>query len=172
MLVVLSAAPPAALAADPNETLKIERPGVSLPAPGFEAAGLNRSMYRLADYRGNVVLLHFWATFCAPCRRELPALQHLLQRFQSSGLAILAVSADRGSPNQVSRFVREQGLSLPVVLDPDGAVRRKYEVFALPITYIVGRDGKIRGRVVGAGSWDAPLATRLIQRLLNTDQLP
>jgi len=171
-LAVLFGPPLAASPLDPYDTLKVERPRVSLAAPEVQASGLDQSAYRLADFRGKVVLLHFWATFCAPCRHELPALERLWRRFQPSGLIILAVSADRGNRDYVSRFVREQGLSFPIVLDPDGEVRTTYEVFALPLTYIIGRDGKILGRVVGNRNWDEPAATNLIRRLLSKEQSP
>jgi len=154
-----------AMAADiPPENL--DYPKKRLPAPDFSLRDLNGQTLRLSDYRGKVVLLNFWATFCSPCRREMPALEALWHDYRGQGLIVLAVAADRGDPDQVRRFIEAGGYSFPVVLDADGTVRRAYEVVALPMTYIIGRDGRFHARALGERRWEGSILRARIEALL------
>ncbi len=112
------------------------------------------------------MLLNFWGTFCVPCREEMPQLEALWQSFKDQGFTVIAIATDRGNAKEVERFVRETALSFPVVLDPDGKVRRNYEIIGLPTTYLIGRDGRFHGRVIGARDWANAEAKSMIQRLL------
>ncbi|HFQ13317.1 MAG TPA: TlpA family protein disulfide reductase [Gammaproteobacteria bacterium] len=146
--------------------LQVVRPKRILPAPDFGLTNLAGQSVRLSDYRGRLVLLNFWATFCGPCRREMPALQALWQSYREQGLVVLALAADRGGPQTVAEFVAEGGYRFPVLLDGEGEVRKRYEVRALPTSYLIGRDGRFIGRIIGERDWDSAAARQLIASLL------
>jgi len=173
LLLALCLAPPVpadtALEAQMH-ALHIETPRERLPAPGFELASLDGTTIDLGRYRGQLVLLHFWATFCEPCRKELPALDRLARHLGVDSPAILAVAVDRDRPQQVKQFVREHAIDLRIPLDPDGEVRNSYEIDALPTTYLIGPDGRFVGRAVGERQWDSPEFQQLIGTL--TKQMP
>jgi len=133
----------------------MERHHTRLPAPAFTLSTLQGQTVHLHDYHGKLVLLNFWATWCPPCREEMPSLQSLWQDFKNRDFIILAVAADRGNKKGVARFTARLGLEFPILLDPDGQVRKRYEVFGLPLTYLIGKDGKILGRFTAAQAWDS-----------------
>ena len=159
------AAVPAA-AADPFSELGVTTPKVRLNAPPFSLTRLGGGMAGLTDFADKVVLLNFWATWCAPCRKEMPAMQRLWERYRKQGLVIVAVAADNDNGKQVASFVDKLGLNFPILLDPDGKVRNRYEVVGLPMSYLIGRDGRISGRVIGITDWDGPQAFALVEHLL------
>jgi len=135
-------------------------------APDFTLPDLKQGTVRLSDYRGKLVLLNFWASFCDPCRREMPGLENLWQHYRHRGLAVLALSADRDNLKQVETFINKGGYHFPVLLDTEGYIRKKYEIRALPTTYLIGRDGRFIGRVIGERAWDSVQGQQLIERLL------
>ncbi len=142
-------------------------PRERLPAPDFSLPALNGGEQSLAQYRGKVILLHFWATWCVSCRKELPFIQKLWSEYEGGDLVLLGINVDRGNRRGVESFVQEMGLGFPILLDADGKVRNAYEIFAMPTTYIIGRDGKIIGRIIGERDWSGKKAHALIQSLLN-----
>lgn len=142
------------------------KPRVRVDAPGFTLEDLKGVKRSLQDYRGKVILINFWATWCGPCREEMPSLERLWQRFRKRGLVVIAIAADRGSMHMVERFCAMHRISFPVFLDPTGRVRRMYEVSVLPTSYIIGRDGKITGRIIGERRWDGEVFVRLFESLL------
>lgn len=144
----------------------LDYPKQRLPAPDFSLPELGGGSRSLDDYRGKVVLLHFWATFCAPCRAEIPDLEALWQRYRTQGLVVVGIAADRGNARAVQRFAGEAGVTFPVLLDPDGAVRSRYEVTVLPMSYLVGHDGRLSGRVAGSREWNSPGGRQVIESLL------
>ncbi|MFQ5464449.1 MAG: TlpA disulfide reductase family protein [Thermodesulfobacteriota bacterium] len=113
-------------------------------------------------------LLHFWATWCAPCRKEMPSLDGLGRELRGRGLEIIAVAEDRGwwSRGRVEKFVKRHGLTFTVLLDPGGKVREDYEVRSLPTTYIIGRDGGFAGKAAGERDWNGEALRKLIEGLL------
>lgn len=147
--------------------MNVTVPSVRLPAPDFTLPDLKLRSVRLSAYRGKLVLLNFWASFCAPCRREMPALEHLWQRYRGKGLVVLALSADRDNLTRVENFITEGDYSFPILLDTAGEVRKIYEIRALPTSYLIGRDGKFIGRVIGGRDWDSPQGRKMIERLLS-----
>ena len=153
-------------AADPFGALDVERPRQRVAAPDFRLPTLDGNEVRLSQYRGKVILLNFWATWCRPCREEMPSLQKLWAQFRGQDFVILAVAADRGNPRTVARFAAELNLDFPILLDPAGEVRRHYEVYGLPMTYLIGRDGRISGRAPASRDWHSPAARALIEQLL------
>ncbi|WP_455235469.1 TlpA disulfide reductase family protein [Thiogranum longum] len=147
--------------------MQIDVPRERLPAPAFELENVDGGRIGLQDYRGSLVLLNFWATFCKPCRDEMPAMQALSKEFSDRGLVVLAIAADRGNKKAVEVFVREHGIDFPVPLDPDGLVRKQYEIDALPTSYLIGRDGRFVGRAVGERQWHSEQSKSLILKLLS-----
>jgi peroxiredoxin len=123
----------------------------------------------LHETRGRVTLVHFWATWCVACRHEMPLVERLWQRYRKDGLTVLGVNVDRGDADAVRAFAREYGMTFPVLLDRDGAARARYGVRALPLTYIIGRDGRIVGRIFGERDWSSPSAGTMIEALLQSE---
>jgi peroxiredoxin len=136
-------------------------------APDFTATDLaTDSAVRLADYRGQVILLNIWATWCAPCRVEMPSIERLHRELGPEGLRVLAVSIDEAGPEVVKDFRRELGLTFTIVHDPTRAVERVYQTTGVPETFVINRDGRIVKKVIGAAEWDSPVNRDLIRRLL------
>jgi peroxiredoxin len=147
------------------DTFPVSRPAEPIDAWDLELPDLTGQTVRIRDLRGQVVLLNFWATWCAPCRDEMPALEVLARELGPRGLAVLGVNY-KESRRQVQAFVREQKLSFPVLLDEAGEVAKRYQVFALPVTVLVNRQGKVAGTVLGMRDWVAPDARAYLDRLL------
>lgn len=143
--------------------------GLGSKAPSFTAQTLDASPVpkSLADYRGNVVMLNVWATWCTPCRVEMPSMEKLHQAYGEKGLKIVAVSIDDpGTEQQVRDFVREYGLTFAILHDPTKAISREYQTTGYPETVILGRDGIIRKKLLGATDWNSPENRALIERLI------
>jgi cytochrome c biogenesis protein CcmG/thiol:disulfide interchange protein DsbE len=157
-------------AAHAETRFAFDAPRERLVAPDFRLPDLGETPTDLEDYRGKVVLLHFWATFCTPCLKELPALESLWRRYGKQGLVILGIAADRGHADLVRKFAKTAGVTFPVLLDPEGAVRNRYEVVALPMSYLIGRDGRFSARMLGSREWRDPQASDLIESLLRERQ--
>ena len=136
-----------------------EAPQFSLPTPGGE-------VHRLADYTDQVLLLNFWAIWCAPCREELPILQTLHQELRDEGLAIVAVNVDRGATERVQRFAGHKGLSFEFLHDPEQRVAGSYGVVGYPTTVVIDRAGRIVFAELGAWDWSHPDAVAWLRQLL------
>jgi cytochrome c biogenesis protein CcmG, thiol:disulfide interchange protein DsbE len=140
-------------------------------APAFHAvttaAGVPVRQRTLADYKGQVVLLNLWATWCGPCRSEMPSLEKLQQELGPKGLKIVAVSVDNpGMEDAIRAFGKELGLTFELLYDADGKIRDDYQAEGFPETFIIGRDGVIRKRVIAATDWSAEPQKALIRELL------
>ncbi|MGH7552840.1 MAG: peroxiredoxin family protein [Longimicrobiales bacterium] len=141
-------------------------------APPYRAATLTGDTVMLSDYAGKVVLLNVWATWCKPCVQEMPALQRLYERLGSRGLEVVAVSVDAtvpaigGGAGDIGQFVRELGLTFPILHDASGAVESTFHVMGLPVTIMITRDGRIHKKVLGARDWDNPRHASEIEKLL------
>jgi thiol-disulfide isomerase/thioredoxin len=135
------------------------------PVFEFSLPDLNGRSVNLKDFRGKVVFVNFWATWCLPCRTEMPAMERLYQEYNGKGLAMLAVNF-RESRKEARAFVEELKLTFPVLLD-DGTVSALYGVFALPATYLVDRQGRGAARVLGARDWMGEESRAVIERLLD-----
>lgn len=118
-------------------------------APDFTLETLDGQRIRLSDLRGQVVVLNFWATWCGPCREEMPLFERATAEFAGQGLVLIAINVQE-RPGTVRPFVDRLGLTYPIGLDENGAIGRRYRVRSFPTTYFVGRDGTIEGRRVGA----------------------
>jgi len=110
----------------------------------------------LEDWRGKVVLLNVWATWCAPCRAEMPTLDRLQQRLGGAGFEVVALSVDRAGAGAVRKFFDEIGVKLAIFIDQDGAAIRTLGLFGLPATLLIGPDGNELARLAGPAEWDTP----------------
>ena len=113
------------------------------PAPDFALKSSTGQNLRLSEYRGDVVMINFWATWCGPCRQEMPLLDELYARYQRVGFNLLGVNIDDDSSRAMA-MIRELGVSFPVLFDASKDVSRLYEVDAMPVTIIVDREGNVR----------------------------
>ena len=138
-----------------------------VPAPPEAFAALDGAPVRLADFKGRVVVLNFWATWCAPCVREMPSLDRLQAALEDRDLAVLAVSIDRGGAKVIRPFAKRLGLErLGLYHDPKGALFKAFGVTGLPTTFLIDRRGQIVGAYPGAAEWDEPEARALIEHYL------
>ena len=142
------------------------RPTIGSPAPSFRLIDLAGRPVSLSDYHGRVVLLNFWATWCGPCRVEMPAMEAVYRSFKAQGLEILAISVDQQGPAVTRPFQESLGLSFPILHDSDYQVGLTYGARTLPMTYAIDRQGIIRQRVFGARDWNSPQARQGITELL------
>lgn len=133
-------------------------------APAFSLPSLDGAAVRLADQRGKVVLLNFWATWCKPCEDEMPAMQRLYERLAGAEFEMLAVSVDEERP-VVEAFRERLGLTFPILHDPGKEVAAAYQSYRFPESYLIDRDGRILARYVGPRSWDAAVYVDRIRRL-------
>jgi len=122
-------------------------------APDFSLPTLKGNSARLADYKGKVVFLNFWATWCPPCRDEMPSMEALYKRLQGRAFEMLAVSIDTSGEDVVREFVTEFGLTFPVLLDPKNELSRLYGLTGVPETYIIDGDGVVALKIIGARDW-------------------
>ncbi len=145
------------------------------PAPDFEIADAEGNPVSLDDYRGRVVLLNIWATWCAPCLEEMPSMQRLYESFSPDDFEIAAVSIDApagasdaaGNPGgDPLAFAARLGLSFPILMDPSGEIQRVYQTAAVPESFLIGPDGIIYKKVAGATEWDSEANVGLVRRLL------
>lgn len=142
---------------------------VGSPAPDFAARTLEPlpRTKGITDYEGQVVLLNIWATWCTPCRVEMPSIQALHEAYGPSGLRVVAVSIDDpGSEQKIRDFVREYRLTFEVLHEPTGEIQRRYQTTGVPETLLIGRDGIIRRKVIGAVDWNSPGNHALVAALL------
>ena len=117
--------------------------GPSAAAPDFTLRTMNGPNLRLAEQRGRVVMVNFWATWCGPCRQEMPQLDRLYQKYKSSGFVLLGVNVDDDT-RKAADVASKLGVSFPVLLDTDKAVSKLYDLSTMPSTVIIDRDGKVR----------------------------
>jgi cytochrome c biogenesis protein CcmG/thiol:disulfide interchange protein DsbE len=140
---------------------------VDSKAPDFQATALATGKVKtIADYKGRVVLLNVWATWCQPCRLEMPSMERLQHELGPEGLQIVAVSIDEGGADVVKEFVREYGLTFEILHNPSRSIERIYQTTGVPESFVINKYGIIVKKVIGAAAWDAPVNRDLIRRLL------
>ncbi|MFQ5803334.1 MAG: peroxiredoxin family protein [Candidatus Methylomirabilales bacterium] len=142
-------------------------PEVDHVAPDFTLPDLDGNETSLSTYKGRVVLLNFWATWCPPCRLEMPTMEKAYRKYRDKGFEVVAVSVDAGPKSAVRSFFEEFGLSFQVLLDPDMETLRAFRGFSLPMTVVIDRQGVIRSRELGYRDWTDTESTKLLQRLLS-----
>ena len=145
---------------------------VTLPTGGLDAAAAASAPAAavtkgIDDYEGDVVLLNIWATWCGPCRVEMPSMERLQKQLGPKGLRIVAVSVDDpGMEARIRAFNEELGLTFEILYDAPGAIRQVYQTTGVPETFIIGRDGRIRRRIIGADDWSSEKNVAFLERLL------
>lgn len=143
-----------------------EKADVGYFAPRFTLRSLQGNRESLESYRGRVVVLNFWATWCAPCRVEMPSFEKLYRRFRSEGVTVLAVSIDKNNESTIKKFVDKYGLSYPILLDTKGEAERLYPAMSIPFTFIIDKAGRIVARVDGAKNWESEETFEAMEYLL------
>jgi cytochrome c biogenesis protein CcmG/thiol:disulfide interchange protein DsbE len=145
----------------------LHRRGPAL-APDFAVPDLAGQAVRLSGLRGQVVLVNLWTTWCPPCREEMPSMQKLYERLKDRGFVLLAVSQDENGKAVVEPFVRELGLTFPVLVDPEHQVGDRYEVWGYPESFLIDREGRIVERIIGPRDWASPAQVATVEQLLET----
>jgi cytochrome c biogenesis protein CcmG, thiol:disulfide interchange protein DsbE len=141
---------------------------VGATAPEFKAVDLasGDSISLHQRYKGKVTLVNIWATWCVPCRTEMPAMEHLYTDLAPHGFAVAAVSIDEGSPDDVRKFGRDLELTFDLLHDRSGRVQQLYQTTGVPESFLLDRNGVIVKRVIGAHDWNSPANRALVERLL------
>ncbi len=152
--------------ADPFAALALIRLSGPTLAQDFRTPAPGGGTVMFSDHHGKVIVLNFWATWCPPCRDEMPALERVYRRFRDRGLVVLAVSLDADGETSVPGFLKERDFTFPVALDPGMRVAGQYGVRALPATFLIDRKGRIIARAFGAREWDGPDANTVLEELL------
>lgn len=136
-------------------------------APGFELKDMDGRLHRLEDYRGKVVLVNFWATWCPPCRHEIPSLERLYQRIGSQGFVVLGVN-EWEDPDHVFAYTGQLGVdpTYPILFDSDSAVATAFEVNGLPTSYLLDKEGRVRYRAIGGRDFNHPDVAAIVEQLL------
>jgi len=138
------------------ENMGITRPRTEKSAPDFSLQDIKGNRVSLEDFRGKTILLNFWATWCQPCKEELPSMQRLYEALSSQGVEVVAISIDRKNFDRIKEYAKEYKLTFPILWDPEQKVRKHYFIMGLPTTYLIGPEGKLRGFASGARAWDSP----------------
>ncbi len=136
-------------------------------APSFELPNLAGGRLKLSDFKGKVVMVNFWATWCPPCREEMPSMEKAYQEYKERGFVVLAVNVDRTRGAPVEEFIRELKLTFPVLLDPGEATKKSFGVRGLPQTVLIDRGGRVARHVYGSLDWFGGPARRVIEQLLD-----
>ena len=142
---------------------------VGSKAPEIQGVTLDgaRRQKTLADYSGKVLLINVWATWCEPCREEMPSIEKLHREFAPQGLAVVAISVDdAGAEQRIRDFVKELGLSFEILHDPGQVTTRNYQITGYPETFVIARDGTIRRKLIGAADWSSGANRALVRELL------
>jgi thiol-disulfide isomerase/thioredoxin len=149
--------------------LKVTRVTADSPSIRFGLKSLDGDVMRSDHWAGKVVLLNFWATWCGPCKDEMPSLARLKQHLDPQQFEVVTVTADL-HPQGIKQFLAQLGIGLPVLLDEDQEVSRRFMVRGLPTTVLLAQDGRPVGRAVGPREWDSPEAVVLLEHVLKGTQ--
>ncbi len=138
------------------------------PAPAFSLVSLpDGEVRKIADYAGTVVLVNFWATWCGPCRHEMPLLNRLHRRYRDKGFTVLGIALDDDA-RIVRAFVRRLGVQFPILHDPTQRTAKAYKVFAYPTSFLIDRAGIVRAIYLGEQDWNGPAITAAVESLLTS----
>lgn len=151
-----------------SESLETEQEGVGVGtlAPGFRLRTLKGEAAALSDYRGKIVLINFWATWCGPCKAEMPSMEALYRSYPREDFEILAVSIDIDPAAPIQQFIEDFGFTFPVLLDETFQVNDQYQVRVVPTSVVVDRKGIVTHRLLGAKDWNDPDAKRFLEKLI------
>ena len=135
------------------------------PAPALNLPALSGGKLDLARFRGQVVLVNFWAVWCPPCRKEMPSMARLAAQLAGKPFTLLGVNVGE-SPEEIHAFLQQVPVNFPIVLDSEGANLKPWQVFAFPTSYVVDKQGRIRLGLFGSIEWDSPEAVARLEALL------
>ena len=138
----------------------------NLPAPDFTFPGLDGKMVRLSDYKGKVVLVNIWATWCPPCVDEMPSMEKLYQKFKGKNFEILAVSIDEPGLKAVAPFMKKSNLTFPALIDSEGTIKAVYGITGVPESFIIDQQGILIKKIVGPVDWAATNVFRFFSDLI------
>ena len=155
----------AAIPEDDFKKLGIEKPEKAFRAPDFTLEDLTGRRLGPRDFMGKVAFLNFWATWCVPCRQEMPTMEKLHRELKKQGLEVVAINF-REAKKEVRGFASELGLTFTVLLDKEGKVSEEYGAWALPLSYFIDRQGVFVGKVSGYRKWDSREGGEFFRRLL------
>jgi peroxiredoxin len=141
------------------------KPWAGGPAPALALKDLDGRSHQLSDYRGKVILVNFWATWCGPCRDEMPSIQELKDKLAGKPFVVLAVNLDEPE-SRIRKFLSQMKLDFTILLDPERKAARAWGARILPATYVIGPDGKIRYSLVGEINWGHEQVVSRISELL------
>jgi cytochrome c biogenesis protein CcmG, thiol:disulfide interchange protein DsbE len=178
VLVALAAAPRASNAQSVKpgwvdeliKSIGLVKPAMS-GAPDFNLLDANGSPVGLSGYRGKLVLLNFWATWCGPCRDEMPSMEQLSRNFGGQSLAVLAVN-QRENAALVNKFMKTHGLNFTAPLDTTGRVAGYYRVYGIPVSYLIDADGQAIGMKSGPLDWASPAVMKVLRKLVGDGDRP
>jgi thiol-disulfide isomerase/thioredoxin len=137
------------------------------PAPDVSVVSLaNGKPLKLSDLRGKVVLLNFWATWCPPCREEIPSMMKLNRSMAGKPFEMVAISVDEGGKPAIESFFKESGYSLPTFIDPSGASMKTYGITGVPESFIIDKKGVLVKKIIGGFAWDSPETTSFLEGLM------
>ena len=146
---------------------KQSHPATRRPAPDFTLSGLDGKTVRLTDYKGKVVLLNIWATWCPSCVEEMPSMEKLYKELRGEHFEILGVSIDESGAKAVAPFMQKYKLSFPTLVDPGGrAVQSLYRITGVPESFLVDKEGNIAQVIIGPTDWATPEAIRYFKHLI------
>jgi peroxiredoxin len=140
-----------------------------VPAPEFTLPDLDGNMVNLADYKGKIVLLNIWATWCPPCVEEMPSMEKLYQELKDEDFEILAVSIDVSGGNVVAPFMKKHQLSFAALTDTQGTLKNLYQTTGVPESFIIGKDGIIAEKIIGPRDWATPEVINYFRNLIQTN---
>jgi len=141
-------------------------PRIGNRPPNFTLQDLQGRTVELGSFSGKVIFINFWATWCAPCRAEMPAMERLYQDFKDKDFIMLAISEDLEGKPVVKPFVEEFKFTFPILLDPDLAINDRYEVRGIPTTFLIDKKGAITHKMLGARDWNQKEARELVRKLV------
>lgn len=134
-------------------------------APQFKLKSYSGKQVSLKDFKGTNVVLNFWATWCPPCKKEMPSLDKLHRKYHSQGLNVVAIN-DYENEKKVNSYMKNKDFKFTVLIDPSGKVSESYNAIALPITFIINKEGQAVGRVIGYKNWHSVEIQKFIEELL------
>ena len=155
--VLALAGPVRSQAPEPGRAFEVTRYAPDTRPPGFQGRTVEGHVVSLADLKGRVVLLNFWAAWCLECRSEMPDLERVHRELGPHGLTVVGMNSREGVA-AVRAYAKDLGLTFPLVLDSDGTIGRAYGVIGLPTSFLIGRDGRAVALAVGPRAWDGPPA--------------
>jgi len=150
---------------DPQAAVTRELTGQA--APDFTAMNMAGEQIQLSQLRGQVVVLNFWASWCPPCREEMPSMERLYQAFRDKGMVLLAVNVEENGRDAVKEFISKRNYSFPLLLDEDAAIQNSYGVFRFPETFIIDQNGTVVEKIIGGRDWMHESLYKKIDFLIN-----